>query len=311
MKFSIIVPVYNVEKYLRKCLDSIINQTYSDYEVIVVNDGSPDNSGVIIEEYKEKYPNKIKAYNKENGGLSDARNFGMQYTTGDYVIFVDSDDYIKENMLEVLNNNIKDNEDVIGYNLITVDSNYNNINIAKRPSFDIVSGEEAIIKLIEGRECFEPACVYAYNLKYWKSNKFQFEVGRYHEDFGLIPEVIAKAKKVKQLDYHCYYYLQNSNSITKNKSIALKKANDVLYYYNRLINVSNNMKNIEAVKYLKSYSANAVLVKLSELEGTDKTKYAKEILEQKVCDNLLDNTLARKVKKVICKIKLKNVNKKY
>lgn len=305
MKFSIIVPVYNVEKYLKKCLDSIIDQTYKNYEVIVVNDGSPDNSQAIIEEYKKNYPNKIKAYNKQNGGLSDARNFGLQYTTGDYVIFVDSDDYVKNDMLEVLNNNIKENEDVIGYNLITVDQNYNTINIVKRPSFDTVSGEEAIIKLIEGRECFEPACVYAYNLKYWKNNEYKFEIGRYHEDFGLIPKVIVKAEKVKQLDYDCYYYLQNSNSITKNKSITLKKANDVLYYYNKLVNVSNNMKNIEAAKYLKSYAANAVLVKLSELEGIEKTEYAKEIQKQKVCDNLLDNTLKRKVKKVICKLRLK------
>ena len=118
MKFSIIVPVYNVEKYLKKCLDSIIDQTYKNYEVIVVNDGSPDNSQAIIEEYKKNYPNKIKAYNKQNGGLSDARNFGLQYTTGDYVIFVDSDDYVKNDMLEVLNNNIKENEDVIGYPLL-------------------------------------------------------------------------------------------------------------------------------------------------------------------------------------------------
>ena len=93
MKFSIIVPVYNVEKYLKRCLDSIQNQTYDNFEVIIVNDGSPDHSQEIIDEYV-KHDDRFLSYQKENGGLSDARNYGVKYATGDYLLFVDSDDYV-------------------------------------------------------------------------------------------------------------------------------------------------------------------------------------------------------------------------
>jgi len=207
-------------------------------------------------------------------------------------------------MLEVLNNNIKEKEDVIGYGLITVDSNYNEIETVNKPVFSTVSGEEALINLIESRHAFETACTYAYSLEYWKSNKYEFEVGRYHEDFGLIPEVIAKAEKVKCLDYNCYYYLQNENSITKNKNIAVKKAYDILYYYERLTKVSDKIKDKKVRAYLNSYAANAVLIKKDSLTEAEKKNYIKEIKEKRICDNLLEDTLKRKIKKIICKIKL-------
>ena len=93
MKVSVIVPVYNVEKYIKKCLNSLVNQTLDEVEIVVVNDGSPDNSQKIIDEYTKKYKN-IKSYVKKNGGLSDARNYGIKKATGKYISFVDSDDYI-------------------------------------------------------------------------------------------------------------------------------------------------------------------------------------------------------------------------
>ena len=93
-KVSVIVPIYNVEKYLPKCLDSLVNQTLDDIEIILVNDGSLDNSGKIAKEYSEKYQDKIIYLEKENGGLSDARNYGIPYATGEYIAFLDSDDYI-------------------------------------------------------------------------------------------------------------------------------------------------------------------------------------------------------------------------
>lgn len=304
MKFSIIVPVYNVEKYLKKCLESIINQTYNEYEVIIVNDGSPDNSQEIIDEYVNKYPEKVKSYIKQNGGLSDARNYGLNYVTGDYVIFIDSDDYVKSDMLETINKNIKNNEDIIGYGLITVNENYEELDSTIKVSFDTTDGENAILKLINARYAFETACTYAYSIKYWKKNNYKFEVGKYHEDFGLIPRVIAKANTVKYLNYAGYYYLQNANSITKNNNIAVKKANDVLDYYEELIKTADTMKNEKAKLYLKSYVANAVLVKKDTLVGEDKKKYIEEIKKRNVCDNLLSDTLKRKIKKCICRFKL-------
>ena len=97
-KVSIIIPVYNVEKYIATCLDSLVNQTLKDIEVIVVNDGSPDNSQDIIDEYVKKYPKIVKSYIKENGGQGSARNFGLKKATVEYIGYVDSDDYVSTDM---------------------------------------------------------------------------------------------------------------------------------------------------------------------------------------------------------------------
>ena len=99
-KVSVIVPFYNVEKYIDKCLNSLVNQTLEDIEIIIVNDGSKDNSETIAKEYASKYKNKIIYLKKENGGLSDARNYAIPYATGEYIAFLDSDDYVEVNMYE-------------------------------------------------------------------------------------------------------------------------------------------------------------------------------------------------------------------
>ena len=120
---SIIVPVYNVEKYLRKCLDSLVNQTLKDIEIIVVNDGSPDNSQDIINEYVKKYPKIIKSFIVKNGGQGSARNFAIKEAKGEYILYVDSDDYIDLDMAETLYNAAKLNESVCEYmEQITEDS---------------------------------------------------------------------------------------------------------------------------------------------------------------------------------------------
>ena len=98
-KVSVIVPVYNVEKYLNKCLDSLINQTFNDFEIIIINDGSPDDSKQIIEKYKSKYNDFIKVINQSNQGLSASRNNGLKIASGAYIMFADSDDYLELNML--------------------------------------------------------------------------------------------------------------------------------------------------------------------------------------------------------------------
>ncbi len=100
MKISVIVPVYNVENYLEKCLNSLVSQTLEEIEILVINDGSTDDSQKIIDVFQNKFPEKIKAFIKENGGLSDARNFGIDRATGEFLAFVDSDDYVSATMME-------------------------------------------------------------------------------------------------------------------------------------------------------------------------------------------------------------------
>lgn len=117
-KISVIVPVYNVEKYLKQCLDSIVNQTYKNLEIIIVNDGTKDNSMKIVENYLQD--NRIKVINKENGGLASARNSGLEKVTGKYISFIDSDDWIELNMYEELVSQIND-EDILIYRYFSYD----------------------------------------------------------------------------------------------------------------------------------------------------------------------------------------------
>ena len=125
-KVSVIVPVYNVELYLEKCLLSLVNQTLQDIEIIVVNDGSRDHSQQIIEKFQQEHPQKIFAYTKENGGLSDARNFGIDRAKGKYIGFVDSDDYVSETMYdEMLNIAEKNQAEITICNIQKVDERGN------------------------------------------------------------------------------------------------------------------------------------------------------------------------------------------
>lgn len=111
-KVSVIIPVYNAEKYLRKCLDSVLAQSFADFEVLLINDGSTDGSGKICDDYAQKDA-RVKVFHKENGGVSSARNLGLDNATGDWIVFVDSDDYVEKNYFEVINNNLSQEIDVL------------------------------------------------------------------------------------------------------------------------------------------------------------------------------------------------------
>lgn len=134
VKVSVIVPVYNVEQHIRKCLDSLVNQTLKDIEIIVVDDGSTDSSASIIKEYEEKY-NILKYYKKENGGLSDARNYGLQYATGKYIAFLDSDDYADVNLYKKMYEKAKkDDSDLVECNFYWVYNKKNKKDIGEKYS---------------------------------------------------------------------------------------------------------------------------------------------------------------------------------
>lgn len=298
MKFSIIIPVYNVEKYIDKCLDSILKQTYENYEVIIVNDGTKDNSVEIINKYVKKY-DQFKLYEKENGGLSDARNYGLQYVTGDYLLFIDSDDYIDKNLLRELNNKLKVKEyDLIKFKINLVDENSNII----RKETGISSSKIINVKELLHQEFCEPAWTYCYNFNFWKRNNFKYIKGMIHEDFGLTPQIIMTANSIYYLDYYGYNYVQRTNSIMSEKSIEkdIKKAYDMLKQFDRLIKI--DYKNKKYIKTYKSFLANAVISKSNTLIGKEKNKYISELKKRKVFDLLITDTLIRKVKKIIYKL---------
>ena len=209
MKISVIIPVYNSSTYLRKCLDSVVNQTLKDIEIIVINDGSTDDSKNIIEEYSCKYKNII-FIDQENKGIGKTRNIGIKKATGEYITFVDSDDYIKENMLEEY------------------------YKYARKHNFDLVIG--SYIKKINNKEIiFEnnkfktgnvkttPQILYLIEYGPWAklykrelltNNNIYFDEKRKYEDMPFVSKTLLKSKLIGQITEPYYYYIIHNNSET-------------------------------------------------------------------------------------------------
>lgn len=211
-EISVIVPVYNVEKYLEKCIDSILNQTFKDFELILINDGSTDNSGEICNHYAN-IDNRIHVINKENGGLSDARNHGIKIASGKYLCFIDSDDYIHPQMLEILYQDIlKHQADITCCNFLRVYENQNieSYKISILQEEQIYTGIE-LIEHLSNRVEF----VIAWNKLYKKElfNQIAYKVGVKHEDEYIIHHLLLQTKKFVYRNCELYYYVQRCGSI--------------------------------------------------------------------------------------------------
>ena len=293
-KFSIIIPTHNVEKYLKKCLDSVMAQTYKDYEVIVVDDGSTDNSKKIAKKYK------INLIETEFVGVSEARNMAIKKATGDYLVFLDSDDWWDEELLEKLNESSKNNPDLIRYQMRTV-TDQNEITNYEEDAFEGKKGEEAF-ELVTKFHFVDAACCYAIKRRYYEKEKFQFAKGRIHEDYGLMPLLIIKAKKVNCLSYVGYNYFRRTGSIMTNENYdwTKKKVEDFFYHYNFLISEINKTKLNST--YFKSFIANSMILKICSLKGKDYKEYKKKLKEVKAFDNVLTNSLPRKIKKILLQV---------
>lgn len=293
-KFSIIIPVYNVEDYIGKCLDSVFNQTFNDYEVIVVNDGTKDNSMEIVKEYD------VKIINQENMGLSEARNTGVKKAKGEYIIFLDSDDFIEKDLLKRINDSSKNNPDIIRFQIEDYENN-EVTNKYEEDSFNGLNGVEAF-KRICSYHYIENAWAYAIRREYYIKEKYKFKKGTYHEDFGLIPLVIIKSKKVNSINYIGYNYVQRNGSIMNSNdySKTKKKVEDFYSHYIYLIEEGNKLKT--DTTYYKSFISNSLILKITELKKEDYKFYKRKLKEEKVFDNILNDTFSRKVKKVLLKL---------
>lgn len=212
---SIIVPCYKVEKYLPKCIDSIIKQTYTNLEIFLVNDGSPDNCGKICDEYAQK-DYRIKVIHKTNGGLSDARNVAIDKMTGEYVVFVDSDDYIAPTHIEGLYDMIQHYQAEISVN--TFKPFYDGAIPIPKPKSSkdyVYTGLEATEKMFY-QEMFDNS---AWG-KMYKSSLFdniRYPKGLLYEDLPTTYKLMLKASKVAYNNNETYYYLLRSDSIEGSK----------------------------------------------------------------------------------------------
>jgi glycosyltransferase involved in cell wall biosynthesis len=213
-KISIIVPVYKVEKYLGKCIESILGQTFKDFELILVDDGSPDNCGVICENFAKR-DERIKVIHKSNGGLSSARNAGLEMATGEYIAFVDSDDFIHQRMYEILYKYAKKySSDIVicDYLLVNEGESY----IDELRNFEInaknFSNIDALKQIYTNNGT---TFIVAWNKLYrrYLFNDLRFEEGRLHEDEFMAHKILYASPKVTYLPIPLYSYLQRRGSI--------------------------------------------------------------------------------------------------
>ncbi|MCC3671239.1 glycosyltransferase family 2 protein [Terrisporobacter mayombei] len=221
---SVIVPVYNVEKYIRKCLNSIISQTYSNMEIIIVNDGSTDNSDEII---RNNYltDERVKYFVKENGGLSSARNYGIEKSSGEFICFIDSDDWIRNDYIEVMYNTVlKDQSDVVICNMQYI---YEDGSVKSRtPSINeeqCVDPKEAVREIL----CGEKFKFHAQNkfcrAKLFKDFGIRFSYGKLYEDVFTTYKLLYNAKKVSFTKEYLYFYLQNRPGSILNTRFSEKR----------------------------------------------------------------------------------------
>lgn len=212
-KVSVIVPVYNVENYLEKCLDSLVNQSLEDIEIIVVNDGSTDDSQRIIDAFFNKYPHKIRHFYKDNGGLSDARNFALDRANGEFIGFVDSDDYVSETMFEEMYDLAKkNNAEMVVCNLQKVDEK----GCVTQKLTQLPNMPERI-HLEEHLSVFSDLSYFACN-KLFKRSLFRdkkFKKGVHFEDIQLVPQLLLQCRILAHTQAYHYHYLERSDSITK------------------------------------------------------------------------------------------------
>lgn len=231
--FSIIIPVYNVEAYLRDCLDSVLNQNFADWEAICVNDGSTDGSADILNEYAAR-ESRMKVIAQPNGGLSAARNAGIKAAEGEYVLFLDSDDWLEENALEVMSANL-DGEDMLcfsGRRFFESDRASHDADQLKAQTY--LSGmdyynENALLARDFAFVCVVLRC---YKMEFLLRHSLKFKEGIFHEDNLFTPLACYYAGKVKVINECLYDYRVRSNSITT--TVNIKRLRDLLGTANTL-----------------------------------------------------------------------------
>ena len=263
IKISVIVPVYNVEKYIDKCLNSLVNQTLQDIEIIVVNDGSPDNSQKIIDRYVRGYPDKVKSYTKENGGQGSARNLGLKYVTGKYLSFVDSDDWLELNALEDMYNlALKEKSDIVICDMIDHYEDGSS-RIFNCTNFDSVY------------EVTPSACNKLF--KFSVVSDIKFLDREWYEDFNFTTKALLKNIKISTISlpfYHCHARListMNNNNSIKNLDM-ITVIEDLKEYANK-----NNLYNEEVFAYL---IFNHILITSINRVAKQKNKDVKYVLNK-------------------------------
>lgn len=314
-KLSIIVPVYGVEKYIDKCLNSLVKQSLKEIEVIVVNDGTKDNSQKIIDKYVKKYPDKIKSYIKENGGQGSARNYGLKKASGEYIGYVDSDDFVEKDMYKKLYNKAKENNyDIVvcgNYNVSedyqnkNIDAFINNYNTDYTDLENIFFGKMAVWNKIYKRDILI-------------KNKLEFKEKVWYEDLAFTLKAIMNSNTFAFIDEPLYDYLIREGSTMNNSNVQrnleiLDAFDDILSY------IKHNKKEeyFDKVEFLAiDHIYISAIVRILKANADNKIK--KETVNELICymnknfpnykNNKYINTLSRNRKIIYKLINLKMYN---
>ncbi len=288
---SIIIPIYNMEKYLNKCLDSVINQSYTDIEILLIDDGSTDNSSKICKEYC-KIDNRIKYYKKKNGGLSSARNYGMKKVTGTFFGFVDSDDIIHKDMFKILYDNIiRTNADM---SICEVTRYTKNPDYYVTNDYQIYDKTEVLKIILEDRKIFN----FAVNKLYKKelSNQIKFPINKVQEDVGTIYKFIMNTDKIVYTESRLYGYYIRPDSLSNNLT---KKF--IFDYMELLDKRAIDLKDYNLKDYIELNRANVILGIFINVS------FNKDILKDKEVKKYLNNMI--KELKILYK-NIKTINTK-
>ena len=302
-KISVIIPVYNVAKYLPKCIDSVLNQTYKNLEIILVDDGSTDESGKISDEYSYK-DNRVKVIHKKNGGPGDARNTGIKEATGKYIGFIDSDDFIETDMYEILLKTLYDYDaDIVQCALYRITEN--NIILPKYYSgtveqFDVTSAlEEFIRKRKFNNNIFNKI----YKKDLIQGNEYPVDV--YSGDVVFNYKIFARAQKLVSIEIPKYYYVKRKESIVGSLAY-LEKMDGFYVYLGRLEFIYKNFPSLSNLALERFYKyLIKIYIKIKENEYIDKDKKKRNLIKNYITTNyrsLMSNPLINRKHKMLLKI---------
>ncbi|SUP39463.1 glycosyltransferase family 2 protein [Veillonella criceti] len=287
-KISVIVPVYKVEKYIHECVDSILNQTYKNLEVILVDDGSPDNCGKICDEYAIK-DKRVKVIHKKNGGLSDARNAGIEEAKGEVISFIDSDDYIDASMFSNMIEYLEDNDlDMVCADTFIVRGNRKRYKLHYNKNI-IYDGIIALNKILSGR-IDNSACNKIYKREIIAD--IRFPIGRKYEDVATIYKYVFNAKRVGYLSQAVYYYRKISTSITGSSFNSQSRYDCFIGYRERLefakLHQLDCIHDCELLALETALSTLTVFYALGEHESSERYREVISFIESHLNIKLVD-----------------------
>jgi len=284
-KVSVIIPIYNVEAYLRECVDSVLSQTYHNLEIILVDDGSPDRCGLICDDYAMA-DDRVFVIHKTNGGLSDARNAGMKIATGEYVYFLDSDDYILPDAMEKLVQRAEETDaDIVFFDA----KNFTDYgftpsfseSLVHRYSYAPEKGASTLIKLFEQKDYNCAVWTHFYSAEFLKSNEFTFVKGLLFEDLMFNGTVVVQAERICGLNEVLYMRRLRSGSILTSSG-SVKKVRSYRYIVSQFLKMYRNC-NEEAVfqkkalAYLTGHAANMCLIRYAEVPSAEEPDALREV----------------------------------